>query len=151
MPQSLLVRDLSIFLVVQIAMIFFSHAEAYQEGKEGWKWNPKWWRIRLPAGYWYTAYHIFIFFITLPLLVFGIPLILVGWDTHLFLILLVSYLVGTTLEDFTWFLVNRDYPFSKWNPKDTRWYPWVALGRLSLPLSYVIKITIATLLSAYIF
>src|SRR3989344_4693439 len=107
----MLYKDLLIFLAIQLAMVSYSHAEAYQEGKEGWKWNPKWWRIRLPRGYWYTAYHFFAFYLTFPILIFIVPMILVGWSTHLFLVLLFSYLVGTILEDFTWFLVNKDYPF----------------------------------------
>lgn len=134
------IRDLTVFFIIQLAMISFAHAEAYQEGKEGWKWNLKWWRIQLPNGYWYTAYHIFMYWVTLPLLIFGIPIALLGWNSHIFLVLLFSYLIGSTLEDFVWFVVNRDYPLSKWNPRDTKWYPWFTLGKFSLPLSYIIKL-----------
>jgi len=142
----MLIKDILIFLAIQLAMISFSHAEAYQEGKDGWKWNPKWWRIPLPGGYWYHSYHIFVFYLTFPILIFLIPLILVGWNTHLILVLFISYLIGSTLEDFIWFLVNKDYPFRKWNPKDTRWYPWISIGKLNLPLSYFIKLLISIFL-----
>lgn len=147
----MLLQDSFLFFIILLAMLFFAHAEAYQEGKNGWKWNTKWWRIPLPHGYWYTAYHIFMYFLTFPLLIFGIPFAIVGWNNHLMKVLLFSYLLGSILEDFTWFVVNRDYSFKNWNPKDTRWYPWITIGNFSLPLSYCAKFLFCLLLLFFIF
>ncbi|OGG13813.1 hypothetical protein A2875_00950 [Candidatus Gottesmanbacteria bacterium RIFCSPHIGHO2_01_FULL_46_14] len=135
----MILRDILLFLTIIVAMMFYAHAEAYMEGKNGWTWNPAWWRIKLPNGYTYTAYHVYAYYLTFPLLVFGLPLLLVGWNTHLMLVLSFSYIIGTGVEDFTWFVVNPLYPFGKWNPRQTRWYPWVSIGRFSLPLSYVAR------------
>ncbi len=136
-------RDVSIFLTIQLAMVLFACSEAYMEGKEGWHWNPAWWRIRLPKGYTYTAYHFFIYFCMFPLLLIALPLIITGWNSHLFLVLLFSYVVGSRVEDFTWFVVNPLHPLSKWNPRDTRWYPWVTIGTFSIPVSYLVNASIA--------
>ena len=135
-------KEVLIFLVVQLAMISWSFWEAYMEGDTGWKWNPKWWRINLPSGYTYTAYHIWAFWIFAPLVFIVLPLVAAGFSLRLFWLLLSAYLFGSILEDFMWFVVNPSYPFAKWNPRDTKWYPWITLGRFSLPMSYVIKFVI---------
>lgn len=147
----MVLRDLFLFLIIQVAMVCLSYVEAYSEGSQGWKWNPKWWRIPLPGGYWYHSYHVFLFLLMLPLLIFGIPFALIGWDSHIMLVLFFSYLMGAGLEDFLWFVVNPEYPFNKWNPRDTRWYPWITVGKFSLPLSYVIKILAGVVLFYFIY
>lgn len=119
----MIIRDIAIFIIIQLAMILFACAEAYMEGKEGWKWNPAWWRIKLPNGYTYNAYHIFAFILFFPLVLIVLPLVVAGWNPHLFLVLVFSYVVGGRVEDFTWFVVNPLHPLSKWNPQETRWYP----------------------------
>lgn len=131
-------RDISIFIIIQLAMVLHACSEAYMEGKDGWRWNPSWWRIRLPRGYTYTAYHFFVFIGMFPLLIIVLPLVIGGWDRHLFLVLVFSYIVGGRLEDFMWFAVNPLYPLSKWNPKETRWYPWMTIGKFSIPVAYVV-------------
>ena len=136
-------RDFLVFATIQLGMVLFACAEAYMEGKDGWKWNPKWWRINLPGGYTYTAYHFFIYFGMFPILLIFLPLLIAGWDRHLFLVLLFSYVVGSRVEDFTWFVVNPLHPLSKWNPQETRWYPWITVGKLSIPLSYTFNFIVA--------
>ncbi|HLD25118.1 MAG TPA: hypothetical protein VJB96_04350 [Patescibacteria group bacterium] len=133
----MIAKDLVIFFTIQLAMIFFACAEAYMEGKEGWKWNPAWWRIWLPGGYTYTAYHVFAFLLFFPLVFIVLPLVVAGWDRHVFLVLLFSTIIGGRVEDFTWFVVNPLHPLSKWNPRETRWYPWMKIGAINLPVSYV--------------
>lgn len=140
------VKDLSTFAIIQLAMICYACAEAYMEGAEGWKWNPSWWRIHLYKNYYYNAYHFFVYYGVFPLLIILLPLLLVGFTLHFFLVLCISFIVGLRVEDFTWFVVNPLHPLSKWNPKDTRWYPWVKLGTFSLPLSYVISFFVTIIL-----
>ena len=122
-----------IFLVIQAAFGCWAVWEAYLEGKQGWTWNPAWWRIKLPGGYYYTAYHVWAFWIFGPLVIIILPQVVAGFSSRLTLVLLFSYLVGTILEDFLWFVVNPVYSFKKWNPKDTIWYPWLRLGNFSIP------------------
>lgn len=128
-----------IFFTIQAAMACWAVWESYLEGKSGWTWNPAWWRIKLPGGYFYTAYHIWAFWIFGPLVIIISPQVVAGFSSRLTLVLLFSYLVGTILEDFLWFVVNPVYSFKKWNPKDTAWYPWMNAGFLQLPWSYVLK------------
>lgn len=147
----MILRDITVILLIQIAMVLFACSEAYMEGAGGWKWNPAWWRIKLPGGYTYTAYHFFTFVGFLPLLIIVFPLVIVGWDTHLFRVLLFSYIIGTRVEDFMWFVINPLFPLRKWNPKETTWYPWVTIGKFSIPLSYLINFSVAAFLFYFIF
>ena len=145
----MILRDVTIFFVIQVAMALFAFAEAYMEGPNGWKWNPKWWRINLPGGFTLNSYHVFVFGGMFPLFL-SLPLVMYGWDRHVFLVLLFSYVVGIILEDFLWFVVNPDYPFRKWNPKETRWYPWVRIGKFAIPLPYVFVLFVSGLLISLI-
>jgi|SRR3989344_9321145 len=124
-------------------MVVFAICEAYMEGEGGWKWNPKWWRIKLPKGYSYTAYHMWAYFVFGPLVFIFFPLLIAGFSARFFWILVAGYLLGTTIEDFMWFVVNPYYSLAKWNPKEVKWYPWVQLGKLAIPVSYVIKLSLA--------
>lgn len=142
----MVLRDFLLFLTIQAAMALFALAEAYQEGKHGWKYNHRWFSVPLPGGYWFHAYHVFIFLGIFPLLLFVVPLLLVGWDTHLFLVILFSFMVGLVLEDFLWFVVNPQFSLKKWKPKYVRWYPWLTLGTTSIPTMYMVAIGMAGVL-----
>ncbi|OGG29836.1 hypothetical protein A2971_03505 [Candidatus Gottesmanbacteria bacterium RIFCSPLOWO2_01_FULL_46_21] len=142
----MILRDILLFFLIQIAYAAFAHAEAYMEGKEGWKWNSSWWHIPLPGGYTYTAYHVYMYVFTLFILTIILPLVVNGWEWHLFYVLGFSWCIGSNLADFLWFVVNPLYPLSKWNPKDTRWYPWITKGSFHIPRAYVIRFAIAVLL-----
>ncbi|PJC80088.1 hypothetical protein CO009_02780 [Candidatus Shapirobacteria bacterium CG_4_8_14_3_um_filter_35_11] len=139
-------QEILIFITIQIAMVCWAFWESYMEGDTGWTWNPKWWRIKLPKGYTYTAYHIWAFWIFAPIVFIVLPLISAGFSWRLFWLLTGSYLFGSVIEDFTWFVVNPCYPFSKWNPRDTLWYPWFTIGKFSLPLSYIAKLAISLII-----
>ena len=139
-------RDILLFLTIQAAMAIFALAEAYQEGKHGWKYNHRWFSVPIPGGYWLHAYHVFMFVGIFPLFLFVLPILIAGWNTHLFLILLFSYLIGLVLEDFLWFVVNPQFSFKKWNPRYVRWYPWIRIGNHAIPLMYVVVFALATLL-----
>ena len=147
----MMVRDLFIFILIQLAFAAYAHAEAYMEGKDGWKWNSKWWHIPLGGGFTYTAYHVYFYAITLPILIFGVPIVLLGFDWHLIRVLVFSFCIGSNLGDFLWFVVNPDYSLKKWNPKETRWYAWTKVGRWSIPRAYLIRFLIAAILLPFIF
>ena len=138
-------RDILLFFIIQVSFLSFAHAEAYLEGNTGWTWNPAWWRFRLPGGYWYSAYHVYMYVVTLPLLIM-LPLVVIGWDWHLFFVLVFSWCIGSNLADYAWFVVNPLYPLKKWNPRQTRWYPWISIGSWHIPRSYAIRFFIAILL-----
>ena len=144
-------HELSIFLVIQISFVAWSFWESYMEGDTGWTWNPKWWRFYFPGGYTYTAYHIWAFWIFAPTVFILLPLVVAGFSWRLFWLLFASLLFGSILEDFMWFVVNPCYPFSKWNPRDTKWYPWLVIGKVSLPISYVIKFLLVVLILIFPF
>ena len=135
------VRDIAVFLVIQAAMVFLALIEAYQEDETGWKHNKHWFSIRLPMGTQIHAYHVFMFAGLLPIFIFVLPFVLVGWDGHLFLVLLFSYIFGITLEDFLWFVVNPHFGLGKWNKKHVTWYSWVQVAKNTwFPKRYIFSL-----------
>lgn len=134
-------QDWIIFFFIQAAMIATAFWESYIEGPNGWAKNQVGWKIQF-GNFTYTAYHIWLYYIMIPLLL-ALPLIVTGWDHHLFWILVFSYMIGATVEDFMWFVVNPAYPLKKFNPKDTTWHPWFQIGRFYLPIPYLIRLVLA--------
>jgi hypothetical protein len=142
-------NELVLFIVIQLAFVSMAFWEAYMEGKDGWAKRQCGWKLKLPWGngkYHYTAYHFWLFYVFMPLLIFGVPFAIAGFSWRLLIILALAFIVGTRLEDFLWFVVNPKYPFSKWNPKDTKWYPWLTIGKFSIPVSYVVWLLAAAAL-----
>lgn len=135
------VNNLLIFLWIQAAFAATAFWEAYGEGKNVGASDQCGWVLKI-RRFKLTAYHFWTVFVAYPLLVF-LPLAVVGFSWHLFGLLLSAYATGWIIEDFLWFVVNPRYPFKKWNPKETTWYPWVTIGRFSLPLFYYIGFLIA--------
>lgn len=116
------------------------------EGPEGWAKDKSVWRFKIGKDQDYTSYHIAIFFLALPLMIIVLPLMAAGFSWRLFYLLLGSYIFGTTLEDFFWFVFNPDRPFRSWNPNDTKWYPWFKLGRFSIPVAYVYRAIVCVII-----
>ena len=58
-------------------MVALSFVEGYVEGRNPWHHRKLGWKIKLPGGYIYPAYHFYLFVIILPLLI-TLPLIIVG-------------------------------------------------------------------------
>ncbi|TSC92310.1 MAG: hypothetical protein CEN89_763 [Candidatus Berkelbacteria bacterium Licking1014_7] len=139
-------QDWLVFLVVQAAMVATAFWEAYIEGADGWAKNQVGWKVCL-GKFTYTAYHFWLYWVMFPLLL-ALPLVVIGWDGHLFWVLVFSYLVGATVEDFLWFVVNPVYPLRKFNPVDCDWHPWIILGRFYIPTPYVIRLVLAVLVFA---
>ena len=130
--------DWIVFGLVQAAMVATAFWEAYIEGPEGWAENQVGWSIKI-GSFTYTAYHFWLYWVMIPLLL-AIPFAIIGWDAHLFWVLVFAYLVGTTVEDFMWFVVNPVYPFSKFNAQGTPWHQWVSIGKIQIPIFYIVRI-----------
>lgn len=143
-------NELKIFLTIQAAMVAFAYSESVLEGPEGWARDKKVWRFKIGKNHDYTSYHVVTYYILFPILLFILPFVLVGFSWHLAWVLLASYLIGTIIEDFMWFVFNPCRPFYKWNHVDTTWYPWIKIGKFSLPASYVLKGTVAFLIFIYL-
>jgi len=135
----MLSKHLEIFLLIQLIMVFFAYSEAVLEGEEGWAKDRKCWRFKISRHHDYTSYHIITYFVVFPLAIIILPQLLAGFSWSLAWLLFGSYLIGTILEDFMWFVLNPARPFSKWNPIDVPWYPWMKIGKISVPVAYVIK------------
>lgn len=129
-------------------MIATSFWESYVEGRNAWGKGKFGWKINL-GKYNYTGYHFYLFCVMWPLLL-SLPLLIHGWDTRLFGILLSAYISGLALEDFMWFVVNPKVKFSEWNPEFASHYPWIKVFGFNFPLPYLLAI-IFSLLVLYIF
>jgi len=75
----------------------------------------------------------------------ALPLIIYGFDKEVLGILISAFILGFTLEDFVYFIVNPYFGLKKFNSKIARWYPWIKIGKIEFPLSYVFGIGIAVL------
>ena len=133
-----------IFAWVYCAMFATSFWEAYVEGKNAWDKKKLGWKLRYKHYVILTAYHFWLFIIAYPLLVF-FPMLFVGPDIATFGMILSAYVTGLIVEDFFWFIANPVFKFRDWNSKKVKWYPWVKVGRVEIPLYYVLGILIAIL------
>jgi hypothetical protein len=132
-----------IFIWVIAAFVSWSFWEAYIEGKSPWAAKSCGWKLKIAKRVTLTAYHfwlniMFIFFLTLPFIVSG-------WDKNLFGIILSAAAIGMLVEDFLWYVINPFFSLKKFNPKDAKWYPWVGIGKLKLPATYILGIIVALL------
>ncbi len=137
-----------IFIWVYLAMIAMSFWESEVEGRKAWDRGKMGWKIKI-GRYCLPAYHFFVFWVMWPLLL-TLPLIIYGWDLKLLGILMSAYFSCLVLEDFMWFVFNPARPFAKWNPKETTWYPWIRIGKFATPLSYAIKLILAVLILIFL-
>lgn len=133
----------SVFFVVILAMIANGFWESYAEGRNAWdkgKLGPK---INL-GKYVITGYHFFLFGVMWPLIL-SLPLVIFGWDSQLFGVLVSAYSIGMIVEDFTWFVVNPKVKLSEFGPKFANYYPWISFGKFAIPVGYVVNISLAFL------
>lgn len=130
-------KTLYIFVWIWAAMIALSFVEGYVEGRNPWHHRKLGWKIKLPKGYLYPAYHFYLFVIMLPLLI-TLPLVINGWDLELFGILMSAYFSGLIIEDFCYFIVNPAVKFSEFWTEFTDYYPWIKIkGKKIIPQGYV--------------
>jgi len=122
--------------------------EAYIEGKNPWARASVGWKLRLSRKVVITGYHAWL--LLFLLFAFSLPLIIYGWDFKLFGVLVSAVSIGVVIEDFLWFVVNPYYGIKEhWNPENAYWYPWLKIGKISIPVIYVLGILICLL--SYIF
>jgi len=132
-----------IFIWIYAAMIATSFWEAYVEGRNAWDKAKLGWKINI-GRFKLTGYHFYIFYIMWPLLV-TLPLVIYGWDTKLFGILLSAYASGAVLEDFMWYVVNPVVKVRELNTDFANYYPRVKIGNIRIPVFYFIGIGVAIL------
>lgn len=132
-------KSILIFLWIQAAMASLSFAEAYMEGRNAGDHGKVGWKFSLLKNWRFSAYHVWVFGIMLPLFL-TLPLVIGGWNSHLFGLLLSAYIFGLVLEDFLWFLVNPVVSLRDWNSTFVDYYPWFRLGRFEFPVLYLVGI-----------
>jgi hypothetical protein len=137
-----MMNTLLIFIWIWVAMMAMSFWEAYVEGRRAWDKGKLGWKIGF-GSYKLTAYHFFVFVVMWPLLV-SLPLVVYGWNTKLFGILLSAYISGTVIEDFMWYVVNPVVKIKEFSPKKlAKYYPWVNIFGFRLPLFYIVGVVVS--------
>ncbi len=123
-----------------LAMAFW---EAYAEGRNAWNTGKHGWVLRISKNTTLPAYHFYLLCVMLPLLL-TLPLVVGGWDTKLFGVLVSAFFVGMVVEDFFWYVVNPVVKFREFFSEFSDYYPWIRInGRKIVPVGYVINILIA--------
>jgi hypothetical protein len=132
-----------------LASWLFALLEIQIEGRYGWAENLPTWRIenkwtrtfyRKPI----TGYHLYAqgFILLMAHAPFGLNM--VPWNFHYELRILAFVVLFWILEDFFWFICNRDYGFKNFNPQCISWHRdswwWVAPREywLGTPLGIVL-------------
>ncbi len=133
-----------IFLWIYLAMVAMSFWEAYSEGRKLWDKGKIGWKIKITEKYCIPAYHFYIFVVMWPLLL-TLPFVICGWNLKLFGILASAYLSGLVVEDFMFFVVNPKIKLSEFNSKFVCYYPWIKIGKIEMPLLYVMALIISLL------
>jgi hypothetical protein len=135
-------KTIAIFSLIYIAMIANAFWEAYVEGDNPWDKRKLGWKIKFGPKYCLPAYHFFLFVVMWPTILL-LPLVISGWNTKLFGILVSAYSTGMVIEDFLWFVVNPAVGVRKFNSEYATYYPWTKIGKFSLPTFYFIAAIIA--------
>ena len=66
-----------------------------------------------------------------------LPFVIFGFAWHYFWLVIASALIGTVLEDFTWFVVNPEFPLRDFNSEKVKWHKWWKLGKFEIPDFYI--------------
>ncbi|MCH8067120.1 MAG: hypothetical protein IIC69_00900 [Nanoarchaeota archaeon] len=131
-----------IFIWIWAAMVANGFWEAYVEGKRAWDEGKLGWKIKTKKRVWLTAYHFWLFFVMWPLLL-TLPFIIFGFDLKLLGILLSAFFSGLIIEDLTWFIVNPVFKLKHFNSNYVEWYPWLKIGKFEMPLYYLIALILS--------
>jgi hypothetical protein len=129
-----------IFVWIYLAVIAMSFWEAYVEGRNSWDKKKLGWKFRIGKRFVLTAYHFYIFWVMWPLML-TLPLIVYGWNTRLFGIILSAYFSGLVIEDFFWYVVNPEVKLREFWSSFSDYYPWLRIkGVKILPWGYILGI-----------
>lgn len=131
-----------IFVWIWAAMVANGFWEAYVEGKDAWDKGKLGWKIKTKKRVWLTAYHFWLYLVMWPLLL-TLPLVIFGFDLKLLGILLSAFFSGLIIEDLTWFMVNPVFELKHFNSKYVKWYPWLKICNFEIPLYYPIALLLA--------
>ncbi len=136
---------LMIFIWVYGAMIAMSFWESSAEGRDAWGGKKEGWKIKLGKYIFLTKYHFFVFWVMFPILI-TLPLVINGWNTRLFGILVSAYLSGMVVQDFGWYVVNEKVKLKEFWTSFSDYYPWIKIGKKKIiPVGYVLGIGAAVL------
>lgn len=127
-------HDLLIVIWIITSYASSSFWEAYIEGKHGGAKKQVGPEFKM-FGYTIRAYHIWLWFITFPLLL-TLPLV-INFSTRTLGLILMGYFIGSVAQDFLWFVVNPKWPFKNFRPDKVDWYPWLRIGKFALPFFYI--------------
>jgi hypothetical protein len=130
-----------IMVWIWIAFIAAGVWEGAVEGRNAWAKGKTGWKFKI-GFFELTKYHFFLFFIMFPMLLL-LPIIIYGWSTRLFGILLSAYAIGVSIEDFAWYAFNTKIKWSDFGPKFAKHYPWLVIGKFRMPTPYIYSIIIA--------
>lgn len=128
------------FIYIMIIFIAIAFWEAYMEGKHGWAAKQYGWTIDLKIIK-LTAYHFWAWIIMIPMFIL-LPLIIFGFSSSIFWFLLACYIIGTVLEDFTWFIINPKFPLKNFNSKHVKWHHWLKISKFEIPIFYPLYLII---------
>ncbi len=138
-------NTLMIFIWVYAAMIAMSFWESSAEGRNAWRDKKYGWEIKFGGYVWLTRYHFFVFYVMFPILL-TLPLIINGWNTQLFGILVSAYSSGIVIEDFGWYVTNTEVKLKEFWTSFSDYYPWVRINKKKIiPVGYVLGILISFL------
>jgi hypothetical protein len=134
----------SIFIIIWAAMISMSFWESSIEGRNAWDKNKSGWRIRIGKYVLSTRYHLWVWIMWILLLY--LPIMLIGWNSQLFGILLSALLSGFVIEDFFWYVFNPKVKFKEFYSDFSDYYPWLKIGKQKIiPWFYILGILTAIL------
>jgi hypothetical protein len=78
------------------------------------------------------------------LLLIYLPILINGWDSRLFGILLSALFSGFIIEDFFWYVLNPKVKLKEFYSSFSDYYPWVKIGKQKIiPWFYVLGIAAA--------
>lgn len=135
-------KTVIIFAVIWAAMAAMSFWAVYVEGDKPWNKGKLGWNLKISDRITIPAFEFYIFAVMCPLFL-SLPLIVNGWDSKLFGILVSAYFSGMILEDYLWFVVNPVVSIKQFNSKWANYYPWLKIGPFEIPLGYVLGLLIS--------
>ena len=138
-----------IFIWIFAAMIAASFWEAYAEGRNCWGKSKLGWKFKF-LSYEFTAYHFFLYYVMFPLLL-TLPFIIFGWNARDLGIVASAYILGLSIEDFFWYVVNPQVKFRELYSEYSDYYPWIKIaGKKIIPWGYLESVVFAGLIWYFI-
>ena len=134
-----------VFLFVCLAMVATSFWESHVEGPNTWDKKKYGWKLKL-GKYSLPAYHFWLWIVTFPILIVLLPQVIVGFSWKFTAFLSGTYMFGSVLEDFIYYVVNPFFGLKKWNRRIVTYFPWFKVGRVCVPTNYIFGILFSALL-----